>query len=125
MHNYPWIENYCLSLLGTEMDYKVEWSATRFMVCGKMFAMQGGDKSGKLILSLKLKPENGLILREKYPEVIPGYYLNKTHWNSIYLEGTVPDDVLKMMISESYDLIYNALTKKQKESLKPNRVGGN
>lgn len=119
MHNYPWIENYCLSLLGAEMDYKVEWSATRFMVCGKMFAMQGGDKSGKLILSLKLKPENGLILREKYPEVIPGYYLNKTHWNSIYLEGTVPDDVLKMMISESYDLIYNALTKKQKESLKP------
>lgn len=118
MHNYPWIESYCLSLLGAEMDYKVEWSATRFMLCGKMFAMQGGDKAGKLILSLKLKPENGLALRETYPDIKPGYYLNKSHWNSVYLEGNVPDDVLKMMISESYDLIFASLTKKEKARLR-------
>lgn len=118
MHNYLWIEAFCQSFLGAQMDYKVEWGATRFMICDKMFAMQGGDKEGRPIISLKLKPENGLILRETYSDVIPGYYLNKTHWNSVYLEGNVPEDVLKTMITESYECVYQALTKKQKESLK-------
>lgn len=117
MTHYPWLDAYCLSLTGAKKDFKVEWGATRYLLGDKMFAMVGGDKEGRAIVSLKLKPENGLMLREAYPDITPGYYLNKTHWNSIYLEGAVPDDLLKQMIQESHELVFNGLSKKVKEML--------
>jgi predicted DNA-binding protein (MmcQ/YjbR family) len=115
--NYPWLDAYCLSLKGAQKDYKVEWSATRYLLHDKMFAMVGGDKSGKPIVSLKLAPENGEVLRATYEDIIPGYYMNKVHWNSVYLEGCVPDEVLKKMITESHELILSGLTKKQRALL--------
>lgn len=117
MTRYPWLDAYCLSLTGAQKDFKEEWGATRYLLSDKMFAMVGGDKEGRGIVSLKLKPENGLMLREAYPDITPGYYLNKTHWNSIYLEGAVPDDLLKQMIQESHELVFNGLSKKVKEQL--------
>ncbi len=117
MTRYPWLDAYCLSLTGAQKDFKEEWGATRYLLSDKMFAMVGGDKDGRGIVSLKLKPENGLMLREAYPDITPGYYLNKTHWNSIYLEGAVPDDLLKQMIQESHELVFNGLSKKVKEQL--------
>lgn len=117
MTRYPWLDAYCLSLTGAQKDFKEEWGATRYLLSDKMFAMVGGDKEGRGIVSLKLKPENGLMLREAYPDITPGYYLNKTHWNSIYLEGAVPDDLLKQMIQESHELVFNGLSKKIKEQL--------
>lgn len=112
MNHYPWIESFCLSLKGSEMDYKPEWQATRYMIRGKMFAMVGSDKEGRQIISLKLAPENGLVLRAQYDSVRPGYYMNKIHWNSIDLAGSVPEDTLKEMITESHELIFKSLTKK-------------
>ena len=55
------------------------------------------------------------VYRKEYEDVIPGYYLNKVHWNSIYMDGTVPDNVLKEMIDMSYNLILQSLPKKIKE----------
>lgn len=116
--NYPWLDTYCLSKAGAEKDYKEEWAATRYMIRGKLFAMQGGDKEGRAILTLKLPPDQGRLLRENYPDIIPGYYMNKEHWNSVYLEGSVEDDVLQSMIDTSHRLILESLPKRmQKEIL--------
>jgi len=115
---YEWIDSYCLAKKGVEKDYKLEWQATRYMIRGKMFAMQGGDKGGKPIITLKLEPMFGSMLRQQYKDIIPGYYMNKEHWNSLYLEGDVPDDVLKDMLDKSYQILLSSFSKKvQKEIL--------
>ena len=110
--NYPWLDEHCLSKKGSEKDFKQEWEAYRYMVGGKMFAMLGGDKYAKPIITLKLEPRYGEFLRNQYSDIIPGYYMNKEHWNSLYLDGSVPDAVLKDMIDKSYGIIFDSLTKK-------------
>ena len=109
---YEWLDEYCLSKKGASKDFKVEWDATRYFVGGKMFAMQGGDKAKKAIITLKCEPPFGIALREQYEHIIPGYYMNKDHWNSVYLDGDVPDEVLKQMIDMSHGLVLKGLTKK-------------
>lgn len=110
---YEWLDEYCLSKKGVEKDFKIEWDATRYLIAGKMFVMQGGDKNKKAIVTIKCEPTFGQLLRENYEHIIPGYYMNKEHWNSVYLEGDVPDDVLKQMIDMSYELVLNSLSKKK------------
>ncbi len=115
---YEWIDGHCLAKKGTVKDFKVEWDATRYLIGGKMFAMQGGDKEKKGIITLKCEPPYGRFLRTEYQHIIAGYYMNKEHWNSVYLDGDVPDNVLKQMIDISYELVFNSLSKKlQKEIL--------
>lgn len=92
-------------------DYKREWDAVRYLIGGKMFAMVGNYKDGRPILSLKHSPEYGIEIQERYPDIIPGYYLNKTHWSSIFIDGNVPESVVKEMISQSYDLVFKSLSK--------------
>ena len=115
---YEWLGEYCLSQAGATTDYQPEWDATRYFVGGKMFAMRGGDKEGKPILTLKLAPDFGYLLRQQYEHIVPGYYMNKEHWNSLYLEGNVPGDLVQTMIQESHRLVLKSLSKKmQKEIL--------
>lgn len=109
---YEWLDEYCLAKRGSQKDFKVEWDATRYLIGGKMFALQGGDKNHKAIITLKCEPQFGQLLRSQYEDIIPGYYMNKEHWNSVYLDGAVPDEVLKDMIDMSYELIFNSLSKK-------------
>lgn len=110
--NYPWLDEYCLAKTGTEKDFKPEWDATRYMLRGKMFAMLGGDKHGEPIVTLKLEPAFGELLRAQYKDIVPGYYMNKEHWNSLYLKGDVPDDVLRDMIDKSHAILLASLPKK-------------
>lgn len=114
---YEWLDEYCNSKKGVVKDFKVEWQATRYMINGKMFAMQGGDKYGKPIITLKLEPLFGDLLRKQYEDIVPGYYMNKEHWNSVYLDGEVPDDVLRDMVDKSYLLIFNSLSKKAQSEI--------
>ncbi len=118
---YPWIEAYCQEKPSSEMDYKIEWEASRFMVRGKMYAMMGGDKEGRAIITLKLAPNNGQALRALYPNAVrPGYYMNKEHWNSVDLNGNVPDEVLKEMLDEAYELIFKSFSKKIQAEIQSN-----
>lgn len=118
---YQWLDEFCLSKQGVIKDYKEEWEATRYRIRDKMFLMIGGDKYKKPIISVKCEPEFGEFLRKEYEHIVPGYHMNKKHWNSIYFEGDVPDDVLKQMINMSYSLVFNAFSKKmQKEILEKN-----
>ena len=117
---YEWLDEFCLAQHGATKDYKLEWQATRYMVGGKMFAIWGGDKEGTPIITLKLEPLHGDMLRQQYKDIIPGYYMNKVHWNSLYLDGDVPDDVVKNMVQESHQLIFKSLSKKlQEEEIGP------
>jgi len=109
---YQWINEYCLAKKGAEKDFKEEWNAIRYMIRGKMFAMQGGDKEGKPIITVKLVPMIGQSLRHQYKDIVPGYYMNKEHWNSLYLEGDVPEEVLKDMLDMSYGILLRSFSKK-------------
>jgi predicted DNA-binding protein (MmcQ/YjbR family) len=110
--NYDFIQAHCLSKKGAEEDYKQEWDAIRYSVRGKMFALAGNDGEGRPVISMKHTPEQGEKLRDKYNDIVPGYYLNKTHWSSVFLNGNVPEAVLKQMLDASYELIFNSLSKK-------------
>lgn len=114
---YTWIDEYCLSKKGVEKDFKEEWNAFRYMIKGKMFAMEGSDKEGKPIITIKLEPFLGAALREEYSHIVPGYYMNKTHWNSLYLHGDVPDAVVKTMLDNGYDILLKSFSKKRQEEI--------
>jgi predicted DNA-binding protein (MmcQ/YjbR family) len=116
---YDWIDAYCLAKNGVEKDYKVEWQATRYMIKGKMFAMQGGDKEGKPIITVKLEPEFGTLLRNQYKDITAGYYMNKEHWNSLYLDGEVPNEVLRDMLDQAYRLVLSGFSKKAQKEICP------
>lgn len=114
--NYPWLDKYCMSKEGAIREYKEEWKATRYMIGGKTFALQGNDNTDRPIITLKLLPADGDHLRNLYEGIVAGYYMNKKHWNSVYLDGSVPDDIVQDMIDTSYSILFASLTKKvQKE----------
>lgn len=113
---YHWIDSYCLEKSGAKKDFKEEWGWYRYLIGGKMFGAMCSFKDGRTIFTLKCEPSFGAMLRENYDDITPGYYMNKEHWNSVYLDGNVPDDVIKDMIDMSYKLVFTSLTKKlQKE----------
>ncbi len=110
--NYDWIDAYCLEKRGVTKDYQPAWEAERYFLGGKMFAMRGGDKTGRPIFTMKLEPALSDLLRTQYEDVVPGYYMNKTHWSSLYLDGTVSDEQARGMIDKSYEAAFLALPKK-------------
>ena len=115
---YEWLERYCLSKPGAVKHYQEEWGCVLYRVDDKMFLMDGGDKNGAPIISLKLAPPHGELVRAEYPGVVvPGYYMNKTHWSSVYTAGGVPNDHLKAWIDESYELIFASLPKKKQAAI--------
>ena len=122
--DYSWIDGYCLAKAGAEKDYKAEWDAVRYMVKGKMFLMHGGDRDGKEIFTFKLEPEFGALMRSAHQEIVPGYYMNKEHWNSMYTYGSVPRDEVMQMLDRSYHLILGSLSKKQREEVLGGAAGG-
>jgi len=112
------IHAYCIQLHGTTYDYQEEWQADRYHIGGKMYAMLGGNRTGKPVLTLKCEPSRAEELREAYASIIPGYYMNKTHWNSIYMDAEdVPMDLVENLIKHSYELVFNKLTKKAQQEI--------
>jgi predicted DNA-binding protein (MmcQ/YjbR family) len=95
---------HCLRLPGAYEDFPFGESVAVYKVRGKMFAILGDDS-----LSLKCDPGYAVALREQYPAVTPGYHLNKRHWNSVALDGSVAGDVLDEWIQESYELVVAGL----------------
>ena len=115
---YPWIEQYLLAKKAVAKDFKAEWSWDRYMIDGKMFAAVCYDDAGKaMYITVKLKPEEGEFLRSRYEDIIPGYYMNKVHWNSVKADGDVPDELMKEMLDKSYGLILRSFSKKKQREL--------
>lgn len=114
---YAWIDAYCLGKNGCVKDYKAEWDATRYMLHGKFFALVGQLPDKRPCITLKLEPGYGLTLREQYSQVLPGYYMNKMHWNSIRLDADFDAPLLRQCIDESYERILTSLPKKIQKTL--------
>ena len=116
---YPWIDEYLLAKPGVTKDLQPDWNWIRYHVGGKMFAaILLGDDNKPYYINLKLEPLEGELMRQQYPDIIPGYYSNKQHWNSVKPDGKVPDDLLKALLDRSYALVFKKLPKKtQKEIL--------
>lgn len=82
---------------------------------GKMFVLTGIDDFASV--NLKVDPEKGVELRERYTAVQPGYHMNKKHWITIIMDGSISDKLLRQWIDDSYDLVASGLTKRQKQAL--------
>ena len=102
---------------GAARDFPFGPDAMVYKVMGKMFALIALESS-PLRMNLKCDPDHALALRSLYPSVLPGYHMNKSHWNTIILDGTVPDDHICDMVDDSYDLVVQGLKKKDRETLK-------
>lgn len=98
------VEDYILGMPNARLDYPFGKGVATYKVGDKMFALINEDKQ-PLQLSLKCDPSLALILREKYDEVMPGYHLNKKHWNTIIVAGQVPDEEIQDFIRHSYLLV--------------------
>ncbi len=115
---YLWIEEYLLAKPGVTKDLQESWNWVRYQVGGKMFAAICLDKENKpYYINLKLEPAEGEFLRGQYPDIVPGYYSNKRHWNSIVPDGQVPDELMKEMLDKSYMLVLGGLSKKRQQEI--------
>jgi predicted DNA-binding protein (MmcQ/YjbR family) len=87
-----------------------------YKVAGKMFAIVSPDPARPSV-SLKCEPGLAIHLRETYPAVTPGYHLNKKHWNSVALDGSIPPDEVREMIEHSYQRVVAGLPKRDRDRL--------
>ena len=112
--NIEELRDYCLSLKGVTEGFPFDETTLVFKVMNKIFCLLGLDD---MRISLKNDPEKNIELRAHFPAIIPGYHLNKEHWNTISLDGTVTPELFKEMIDESYRLIVISLPKKKQNEL--------
>ena len=115
---YDWMDGYLLVKKGVTKDIQPDCNWIRYHVGGKMFAAICLDDTGKpYYITLKLEPLEGEFWRGQYEDVIPGYYMNKTHWNSVKPDGAVPDDILRDMLDKSYALVLGGFSKKKQREI--------
>ncbi|WP_430812342.1 MULTISPECIES: MmcQ/YjbR family DNA-binding protein [unclassified Carboxylicivirga] len=108
--NIEEFRDYCISKPVVTECFPFDEVTLVFKVAGKIFALTSLDKD--FAINLKCDPERAITLRETYPAIQPGYHMNKTHWNTINVDGSIDEDLLKELIDHSYNLIVNSLTKK-------------
>ena len=103
MNHYPWLDEY--------------------LVSDKMFAAMcqpGPEHKGydcRQLLTLKCDPALSELLRAEYPDIVPGFYMDKRHWISVFLDGAVPEEVLRDLCDRSHQLVFSKLTKKKQREL--------
>ncbi|MGC0317683.1 putative DNA-binding protein (MmcQ/YjbR family) [Kitasatospora acidiphila] len=107
----------CLAFKGAEETFPFGPETSVFKVGGKMFAISALDGEPPLRVSLKCDPELAVRLRAEYPAITGGWHLNKRHWNTVVLDGSVPRRLVDEMIEDSYDLIVAQLPRRQRLAL--------
>jgi predicted DNA-binding protein (MmcQ/YjbR family) len=111
------LRSFCLARPEAVEEFPFTPGVSVFKVGGKMFALSELG-SRPLRVSLKCEPELAEQLRASYPAVAPGYHLNKRHWNTITLDGSLPDRTVFDMIEDSYDLVVAGMSKAVRERLR-------
>ena len=102
------LRDLCLTFPGSEETFPFGFETSVFKVAGKMFALSRGQ-ANPLQVSLKCEPLLAEQLRAAHAAVAPGYHLNKRHWNTVTLDGSLPDRMIAEMIEDSYDLVVSRL----------------
>jgi predicted DNA-binding protein (MmcQ/YjbR family) len=106
----------CLAHAGAVEEFPFGPETSVFKVAGKMFALSALDRT-PLSVSVKCEPELAEQLRNTYPAVRPGYHLNKRHWNTVTVDGDLPEPLVRDMIEDSYDLVVSALPRRVRDEL--------
>lgn len=110
------VRTYCLAKPGADEGLPFGPDTLVFKVGGKMFALIGLERMPTGI-NLKCDPERAVELRERYEAVLPGYHMNKRHWNTVVLRQDVPAPLLRDLIDHSYELVVQALPAKVRAML--------
>ena len=114
--NIETLRQYCLIKKAVEEGLPFGPGTLVFKVGGKMFLLAALD-AVPLQFNAKCEPDNAVLLREQYPCVQPGYHMNKQHWNTVIVDGSVSDKLLRQWIDDSYNLVVESLPKKLKQEI--------
>ena len=110
------LKQYLLSKPEAQEDYPFGPDIIVFKIKGKMFALVGFEK-GIPRVNLKCDPQEAVQLRDVFEAVIPGYHMNKTHWNTVIIDGSLPNGEIERMIDNSYALVVKGLKKAERNGL--------
>jgi len=110
------LRDLCLSFHGSEETFPFGFETSVFKVAGKMFALSRLDGE-PLSVSLKCEPQLAEQLRAAHPCITAGYHLNKRHWNTVVLDGSLPEQTVADMVEDSYDLIMSKLSRARQRAL--------
>ena len=102
---------YCLEKKGVTEEFPFDETTLVFKVMGKMFVLCPLDEVDPRV-NLKCDPERALHLRENHPDIIEGWHMSKKHWNTVYIERELPDDLIRELVDHSYDLVVSKFPKK-------------
>ncbi|WXR61913.1 MmcQ/YjbR family DNA-binding protein [Peptostreptococcaceae bacterium AGR-M142] len=111
---------YCLNKKGAKETYPFDEETLVFKVGNKMFGLVY-DRNDEIGLNLKCDVDLSLALRHQYEGIIPGYHMNKKHWNTIIFDKDVPDEEIIRLINISYELVFKSLTKKVQKEIKEDK----
>ena len=114
--NVETLREYCLAKRSVTEGFPFGETVLVFKVMEKIFLLVSLDAS-PLRFNAKCEPSKAVELREEYGGIQPGYHMNKQHWNTVIVDGTIPGKLLKQMIDDSYDLVVQSLPKKLQEGL--------
>ena len=113
--NVEEVRQICIAKKGVTEGFPFDETTLVLKVGGKMFALLNLDKDPSV--NLKCDPERAINLREHHNAILPGYHMNKQHWNTMMLEGGLPGQLVSDLIGHSYDLVYESLPKKIKDEV--------
>lgn len=110
------LRDLCLTLRGSEETFPFGFETSVFKVGGRMFALSR-LAAEPLAISVKCEPALAEQLRADFPAIAPGYHLNKRHWNTVTIDGSLPDQMIADMIEDSYDLVVSGLSQARQQAL--------
>jgi predicted DNA-binding protein (MmcQ/YjbR family) len=113
--NIEIFRSYCLSKKGVSEEFPFDKETIVFKVMGKIFVLTDVDLFTSI--NLKCDPEKAYDLRERYTAILPGYHMNKKHWNTILIDGSLTDQFILELTDHSYDMVVNGLSKSAKMQL--------
>jgi len=124
MTDFETVNQYLMSQLETSYSFPFGEGIYVYKVKAKMFATLALGKMGKddsdkkqWWLNLKCDPEEAVMLRDIFPSIIPGYHMNKRLWNTVILDGSIPNGEIERMIDNSFKLVVSKMTKKEQASI--------
>ena len=114
--NIETLRTYCLNKLGATESFPFGSDTLVFKVGEKIFLLSSLDNPTSF--NAKCNPEKAILWRENHPEIIPGFHMNKKHWNTVYYNGNLSDKILHEMIDDSYQLVFDGLPKTLQQEIK-------
>jgi predicted DNA-binding protein (MmcQ/YjbR family) len=110
------IRRYCNAKSGVTEDFPFNFTTLVFKVGSKIFVLTDIE-SRELWLNLKCDPFLSLELRSRYSQITPGYHMNKKHWNTVHVDGEIPDEEIYRLIDHSYELVLKGLKRSERERI--------